>query len=283
MSAAASRTHGSWRYWMLIAPALLLMLLFYIYPIGKVFWISVTDPSPGIDNYLRLGTSTSIQRMLVTTARISLISTAITLLLAYLVSYVLATGSARMRGLMLLGVLVPLWISVLVRAFAWIVILRREGLVNTALLGTGLIDQPLDLVWNELGVTIGIVHYMIPFGVLPLYASMRDIDPKLIGAARGLGASRGTAFRRILLPLSMPGIVGAGILVFIFSLGFFVTPALLGGGRTLMIAEYIKVQILDVVRWGDGTMLAMTLLVVVSTLLLGLSRMVDLRRLFGSA
>jgi putative spermidine/putrescine transport system permease protein len=282
MSALASRTHGAWRYWVLIAPALVLMLLFYIYPIGKVFWISVTDPAPGFDNYLKLGTSASIQRMLMTTARISLISTAVTLLLAYLLAYVLVTGSARMRGIMLLGVLVPLWISVLVRAFAWIVILRREGLVNSVLLGTGLVDQPLSLIWNELGVTIGIVHYMIPFGVLPLYANMRDIDPRLVAAARGLGASRLTAFRQVFLPLSMPGVVGAGILVFIFSLGFFVTPALLGGGRTLMIAEYIKVQILDVVRWGDGTMLAVTLLVVVSALLLGLSRVVDLRRLFGS-
>jgi putative spermidine/putrescine transport system permease protein len=279
---ARSFAGGNLRYWALIAPALALMVLFYIYPIGKVLWISFTEPSPGLGNYMRLGTSASIQRMLMTTARISLITTAVTLVLAYLVAYVLTNGSERSRRLMLLGVLVPLWISVLVRAFAWIVVLRREGLVNTTLLASGVIDQPLSLIWNELGVMIGMVHYMLPFGVVPLYANMRDINPRLVGAARGLGASRRTAFLKVFLPLSMPGIVGAGILVFIFSLGFFVTPALLGGGKTLMIAEYIKVQILDVVRWGEGTMLAATLLVVVTLLLLGLSRVVDLRRLFGS-
>ena len=270
------------RYWLLIAPALAMMIVFYLYPISRVLWMSVTEPQPGLDNFALLATSASIHRMLLTTARISITTTVITLVLAYIVSYVLVHSSERVQRWMFLGVLVPLWISVLVRAFAWFVLLRREGLINTALLSTGVVDSPLSLIWNETGVMIGMVHYMLPFGILPIYANMRDIDQRCIAAARGLGATRGVAFRKVFLPLSMPGVVGAGVLVFIFSLGFFVTPAILGGGKTLMIAEYIKVQILEIVRWGIGTMLAATLLIVICGLLMVLSRMVDLRKLFGA-
>jgi putative spermidine/putrescine transport system permease protein len=270
------------RYWLLIAPALAMMVLFYLYPISRVLWLSVTEPSPGLDNFALLGTSASIHRMLWTTARISITTTLITLVLAYIVSYALVHASERTRRWMFLGVVVPLWISVLVRAFAWFVLLRREGLVNNVLMSSGLIDSPLSLIWNETGVMIGMIHYMLPFGILPIYANMRDIDQRCIAAARGLGATRAVAFRKVFLPLSMPGVIGAAILVFIFSLGFFVTPAILGGGKTLMIAEYIKVQILEIVRWGVGSMLAATLLVVIGVLLTVLSRVVDLRKLFGS-
>jgi putative spermidine/putrescine transport system permease protein len=147
---------------------------------------------------------------------------------------------------------------------------------------SGVIAQPLDLLWNELAVCIGMVHYMVPYAVLPLYANMRDIDPRLIAAARGLGATGSQAFRRVFLPLSLPGIVGAGVLVFIFSLGFFVTPAILGGGKTLMIAEYIRVQIMDLLHWGVGTMLSTALIAAVLLALGLLGRVVDLRKLLGA-
>jgi putative spermidine/putrescine transport system permease protein len=270
------------RYWLLIAPALLLMGAFYIFPVGRVLWMSVTVPAPGLDNYELLASSASIQRMLWTTARISALTTIFTLLLAYVVAYALVHSSPKVQRWMFLGVLVPLWISVLVRAFAWFVLLRREGLINSALMATGVTDSPLSLIWNETGVMIGMVHYMLPLGILPIFSNMRDIDQRCIAAARGLGASRFEAFWRVFLPLSLPGVVGASILVFIFSLGFFVTPALLGGGKTLMVAEYIKVQILEVVRWGVASMLAAVLLIVIGVLLAALSRLVNLRKLFGA-
>ena len=270
------------RYWLLVLPALLLMVIFYMYPIAKVLWMSVTVPSPGVDNFALLATSASIHKMLWTTARIGVLTTVITLFLAYIVSYAMVHASRRVQRWMFVGVLVPLWISVLVRAFAWFILLRREGLINSALLSLGVISDPLSLMWNETGVMIGMVHYMLPFGILPIYANMRDIDQRCMAAARGLGAGRLEAFWRIFLPLSMPGVIGASVLVFIFSLGFFVTPALLGGGKTLMIAEYIKVQILEIVRWGVGTMLATTLLIIIGGLLVVLSRIVDLRKLFGA-
>ncbi|QXM25339.1 ABC transporter permease [Elioraea tepida] len=268
-------------WWLLILPALVLMLVFYVYPLAEVLWISVTEPEPGLGNYERLLTSPAVQRVWVTTLRICVITTVITLLCGYVVAYALASAPLRLQRWMFLFVLLPLWISVLVRAFAWVTLLRRQGLINEALLATGLIEEPLRLIWNEFGIAVGMIHYMIPYAVLPLYASMRDIDPRLVPAARGLGASRLEAFRRVFLPLTLPGIIAATVLVFIFSLGFYVTPAILGGGRTLMIAEYIKLQILDLIRWGLGTMMASTLLIAILLLLWLMSRLVDIRRVFG--
>ena len=269
-------------HWLLVLPALVLMLGLYIYPVAQVLWISVTEPTPGLGNYGALFTSASIHRVLMTTARICLITTAATLLIGYVVAYALVHANAITRRWLWFGVVLPLWIAALIRAFAWVTLLRREGVVNSALLEIGMIDKPLSLLWNETAICIGMTHYLLPYAILPLFASMRDIDQRIIAAARGLGASRMQALFRVFLPLSLPGIIGAGILVFIVSLGFFITPAILGGGRTLMIAEYIRDLIIDRLLWGPGTMLASFLVIFVGLLLFLLGRVVDLRKLFGS-
>lgn len=274
------RRDGGW--WSLILPAFLLMTLFYVAPIVQVLAISFTEPQPGLGNYERLFTSESVQRVIGTTLRICLATTVLALLLGYVLAYRIALASERARRWWILAVLVPLWISVLVRAFAWVTLLRRQGLVNEGLLAAGLIAEPLPLVWNEFGIVVGMVHYMVPYAVLPMLASMREIEPKLLAAARGLGASRRTVFLRVFLPLSLPGLVASGVLVFIFSLGFYVTPAILGGGKTLMVAEWIGLQILDLLRWGLGTMMATMLVVSILVTLAVFSRLVDLRRLFGA-
>ncbi|MGX9965462.1 ABC transporter permease [Roseomonas sp. F4] len=268
-------------WWLLILPAFLLMTAFYVAPIAQVLAISFTEPTPGLGNYERLFTSESVQRVIVTTLRICLITTALSLLLGYVLSYRIALSSPSAQRWWILAVLVPLWISVLVRAFAWVTLLRRQGLVNETLMASGVITEPLALVWNEFGIIVGMVHYMVPYAVLPMLASMREIDPRLMAAARGLGASRFTIFGRIFLPLSLPGLLAAGVLVFIFSLGFYITPALLGGGKTLMVAEWIGLQILDLLRWGLGTMMATMLVVAILTTLAVFARIVDLRRIFG--
>jgi putative spermidine/putrescine transport system permease protein len=270
-------------YWLLVVPALGAMLAFYFFPLARVLWISVTEPRPGLDNYALLWSSASVHNVLLVTARICVITTTITLVLGYVVAYAMVHARGRQLRWLTFFVLLPLWVSVLVRAFAWVTLLRSNGLVNQTLLGLGVIGEPLPLVRNELGVAIGMIHYMIPFAVLPLYANMQGIDLRLVAAARGLGANRWQAFRRVFLPLSLPGLVGAGVLVFIFSLGFYVTPAILGGGRVFMIAEYIGVQILNIIRWGLGAMLATTLLVGVLLLMAALGRLVNLRKLFGAA
>ncbi len=269
--------------WIWILPAVVMVVCFYMYPLATVLWISVTEPQLGLGNYARLFSDPAVGHVLWTTLRIGVSTTAVSLVLGYLVAYAMAQGSRRQRQFMLICVLLPFWISVLARAFAWVTLLRAGGLINTALLTLGIIHVPLELIYNEVGVVIGMVHYMLPIAVLTLYANMRGIDVHLITAARGLGATRWGAFRRVFLPLSLPGIVAAGTLVFIFSLGFFITPAILGGGKTLMVAEFISVMITETLNWGLATMLASTLMITVLLLLAILSRVVDLRRLFGSA
>ena len=269
-------------WWALLAPAFLLMTAFYLAPILQVLAISFTEPTPGLGNYERLLTNPAVQRVIGTTLRICLITTLISLALGYALAYVIALASPRARRWWLLGVLVPLWISVLVRAFAWVTLLRRQGLVNQGLQSLGAIEAPLALVWNETGIVIGMVHYMVPYAVLPILGAMREIDPRVLAAARGLGASRGTVFFRVFLPVSAPGLAAAAMLVFIVTLGFYITPAILGGGKTLMAAEWIKLQILDLVRWGLGAMLASVMVVTILVLLGIFSRVVNLRRLFGA-
>jgi putative spermidine/putrescine transport system permease protein len=165
--------------------------------------------------------------------------------------------------IIIFGLMFPLWTSVLVRAFAWVALLQNNGVINSALLGVGVTDHPLAMIRNELGVVIGMVHVMIPYATLPIYSAMRAVDPRLSQAARSLGAPPWSTFWRVFLPLTLPG-VGAGmILVFITSIGFYVTPIVLGGGKVVMIAEYISVQITETLRWGLGSMLATVLLAVV--------------------
>jgi len=260
---------------LLAAPALILLFLFYLFPVGRVLSLSVLEPTPGLGNYEMLFTSSGIQRVLTVTARICLITTTIAVPLGYLMAYVITIGSRGMRTFMLYGVLLPLWVSALVRSFVWVTLLQRRGLVNQFLQSTGAIDEPLALIWNEFGVIVGMVHYMIPYAVLPLLASMAAIDIRLVEAARGMGASRSRAFREVFLPLSTPGIAASAILVLILTFGFYTTPAILGGGRTMMIAQYITTQILVLPRWGVGAMLATVLVVVTIALLLLLSRFFD--------
>ena len=269
-------------YWLVVLPAVLMLALLYFVPLGNVLLTSVTDPKPGLQNYELLFTSASVQRSLLTTLRIAAITTAVALLLGYGVAYAMRAASTRTQRLMLVLVLLPFWISILVRSFAWIALLGTQGPVNSALVAWGLVDEPVSLVRNETGVLIGMIHVMVPYAVLTLYANMRGIDVGLVAAARSLGASRFQAFRLVFLPLTAPGLIGAGMLVFILSLGFYITPALLGGGKVLMIAEYVAVQINDTLRWGLGTMLAATLMIAVLGTLWALSRVVDVKRLFGT-
>jgi putative spermidine/putrescine transport system permease protein len=268
-------------YWALVVLPLLGLTVFYFYPLSKVLWLSVTVPRPGLGNFTHLLASEGVHRILITTARICIITSFVTLLMGYVIAYVMVHVSPQHRSWILFVVLLSFWLSVLIRAFAWLTLLQSRGVVNTTLLQLGLIAEPLPLIRNEFGVMLGMVHYMIPYAVLPLYANMQGIDQRLVLAARGLGASPLRTFTRVFLPLTMPGIVSAGILVFIFALGFYITPALLGGGKTIMLAEYISIQIIETLNWGAGTALATALLLTVVLLLCLVARFANLREIFG--
>jgi putative spermidine/putrescine transport system permease protein len=259
--------------WVLfIAPLLLLVLITYAAPLAGVASWSVTRPAPGLENYAEIAGSAQVHTILWRTLRICLASSVIATALAFILAVAWTFGGPALRTFVEIGVLVPFWISVLVRALGWLVLLRNNGVVNTALLDLGAISSPLALVRNELGVLIGMVHFLIPFAVFPILANMRKLDTRLLAAARGLGAGRWFTFRTVFLPLMRPGILGAFVMVLVFSLGFFVTPAILGGGRVVMVAEYVFIQITQTSRWGFASAIAVLLFALVGALLLVLLR-----------
>lgn len=277
----ARRRGASWGG-LVALPALLLIGVCFVLPVGNILRLSLTEPVPGLDNYVHLATESLYIRIAVTTLRISILTTMIAVGLGYLVAYVIAQASPGVRSWLLLIVLIPFWMSVLVRAFAWILLLQHEGLLNSALMSLGLVRQPLSLLRNETGVLIGMVHYMIPYATLPLLSSMLAIDPRFMAAARACGAGPVRTMWRIFLPLSLPGLAGAMILVFVLSLGFLVTPALLGGGKVMMLAQYIQYGINETLNWGIATALATSLLALVLISLFVASRFVRTQTLFGA-
>ena len=264
----------------LTVPAALLTICLFVLPIVQVLALSFTEPQFGFGNYVEIFRSAAIGRVVRTTVVVSLVTTVLTIVLSYAVAFALVHMAPGLRRIAFFMVMVPFWISVLVRAFAWITILRRNGLLNSSLVGTGVVAEPLELVYNQFGVIIGMVHYMMPFANLLLYANLSEIDQRIIQAARSLGARPATIFLRVWLPLSMPGLAIAGLFVVIFSLGFLVTPAILGAGRVLMVAEYISVQISSTLRWGVATALSTLLLVVVGLLIALAMRSPALRAAF---
>ncbi|MGA0598015.1 ABC transporter permease [Enterovirga sp. CN4-39] len=265
----------------LVAPAVLLIVVLYNLPLLRILGLSVTEAPGFVENYRQLFVSDVIHRVLLATIRICTLTTVITLVVAYATAAALTLASERARRVMIVLVLLPLWLSVLVRAFAWVTILRGNGVLNSALLSAGVVDAPLQLVRNEIGVVIGMVHYMLPFAIFPLWASMKSIDPRLFQAARAFGASPVTIFRRVFFPLSLPGLYSALLITLVFSLGFYVTPAILGGGRVLMVAEYVRVLVHESIEWGTATMLATMLLLTVVAALATLGRVADLGSMLG--
>ncbi len=265
----------------LTVPAGLLVILLYAMPILQVLALSLTEGAGGVENYTRLFTSRAVAKVVQTTLAVSVSTTVITMVIAYIIAFGMIHMSGAQKKLALLMVSIPFWVSVLVRAFAWITILRSQGLLNSGLMSIGAITEPIQLVYNRIGVTIGMVHYMVPFAVLLLYANLTDIDRRVVQAARSLGARPMTVFFRVWLPMSLPGISVASLFIFVFSLGFLITPALLGGGRTLMIAEYISVQISNTGRWDLATSLSGALLIVVGILLAIALRSPAMRAAFG--
>ncbi|MDA0721182.1 MAG: ABC transporter permease [Proteobacteria bacterium] len=269
--------------WILVLPFVVLVGALFLGPIFNILWLSVSDPAPGLGNYAELFTRELLGRILWTTLRVCVICTAISVALGYSIAYAMVHAADGMRNKMLGLLLVSFWISVLVRTFSWLMLLGRNGVVNSTLETIGIISEPISFMRNELGVLIGMVHYMVPYAVLPILASMQSIDGRVVQASRSLGATGIQTFLRVYLPLSRAGLVAAALLVFIINLGFYVIPAVLGGGKVLMVAEYISVQVLVTLQWGTAAMLAALLLFGVLALLFLMSRFMKLSTVFGGA
>ncbi|MEE3651041.1 MULTISPECIES: ABC transporter permease [unclassified Brenneria] len=269
-----------WKPWLLLAPSLLALLIFFIYPLIKMLSVSVYSPDFTWMHYLRILHEPVWLNVLWITLRISLLVTLSTLLLGYPLAWFLARLQPRTANILLIVVIIPYFTSVLVRTYAWMVLLGSEGIINQLLITTGLISEPLKLMYSSTGVLIGMTYILLPYMILALYSVMRGIDLGLLSAAESLGASRRRAFWRIVVPLSLPGVAAGGLLVFILSLGFFITPALMGGPQQTMISMVIESQIETYFDWGFGAALSSVLLVCTLLLFWLYQRLIGLDRLF---
>lgn len=263
---------------LLIAPAVLFLLLWFVVPLARLFSLALTAEEGAGAVFATLAESEVYRRVLVNTLVVALLVTLLTLLLAWPLAYVLTRLEGIWFLLALYGLLFPFWVSVLVRTFSWMLLLERNGPVNRALMDLGLTNRPLALLFNDTGVVIGMVHVLLPYAVLPLYAAMSRIDRRLLLASDGLGAGLFDTFRRIYLPLSLPGLLGGAAFVFLLSLGFFITPALLGGANAITLSMLIASFISDRLAWPLAAAGSLILLVVVLVLLAATARLVPMGR-----
>ncbi len=266
---------------LLALPALIIVAALVLLPLAWLLGQSFYDNGPSLAHYQRVLSDPIYWRSFTLTFRIAVLVTIVCLLLGYPVAYAAAMARRPWNGLILALVVLPFWTSVLVRAYAWLVLLQRTGVVNQLLEKLGLITEPLALAHNELGATIATVHILLPFMVLPIYAAIQKIPQDLMQAAASLGASPGYAFRRIFAPLSMPGVISGMTLVFILTLGFYITPELLGGGRVVMVSMVVSRNVELYQQWGAASAVGVVLLVVVGATFYAISRFVSLDRILG--
>jgi putative spermidine/putrescine transport system permease protein len=248
---------------------------------------SVTDLPKGsegdlLTNFRRFFGGEANLRVLGNTFWIAGLSTLGCLVIGYPYAYLMRLATPRWAGFLLIAVLVPFWSSLLVRTYAWQVILRDTGLINSTLQGWGIIDRPLDLYQTTTGVLLGMTQILLPFMVLPLFTTMARIDPELTKAAANLGASPTRAFLRVFLPLSIPGVLAGSLLVFVLALGFYITPALLGSPKDTMLSAFIATRVQQQLDWGLASAMAMVLIAITLVVLFFASRVIRVRDVFGA-
>jgi len=251
----------------LVVPSAATLLLFFLVPLALVLTVSFASRGTygGIEWVVTLGNYTSIAdplylRIFWRSLWLAGLTTGFCLIMGFPLAYIIARAPTRWQGILLLLVVIPFWTNFLVRTYAWMFILRTEGLLNTILAGLGIIHEPLNILFTDAAVLIGLVYGYLPFMVLPLYAALERLDPSLIEAAWDLYARPIQVFSRVVLPLAKPGVIAGCVLVFIPSLGAYVTPDLLGGARTMMIGNLIQHQYLVVRDWPFGSALSFVLM-----------------------
>jgi putative spermidine/putrescine transport system permease protein/spermidine/putrescine transport system permease protein len=268
----------------LALPSLLAVIAIIVIPVGWLFYLSFVggDGQLSLENYQKMIEYKSYIRTFTTTFQVSLLTTLLCILIGYPLAYFLAILPARLAGFFMLAVLLPFWTSLLVRTYAWLVLLQKNGILNDFGIAAGLWDEPLKLVHNLTGTLIGMAHIMLPFLVLPLYGSMRKIERDMMHAAANLGASPIQAFWKVYFPLSLSGMVAGSLIVFVLCLGFYVTPAVLGGGRVVMVATQITAILENQYNWGAASALGVVLLVATLIILFVASKVLKLdAALFG--
>ena len=268
-----------WSVAFLAVPLMAMLLVVYVYPVGSMLVTSVTEPSWGLQHYRRLFDSPVYLQVLGRTLRLAVLVTAATVLAGFPIAYYLTVARPAVARLALFLLFVPFWASTVVRTYALMIMLGRTGIVNTVLMSFGVIRRPMQLLFNATTVQLAMVQILLPFFVLPLYAALRTIDRNLVLAAAGLGGKPLQVFRRVYLPLSLPGLFAGGLMVFVFCFGFFITPQLLGGRRDVTIAMLIMAQFEGQLDWGFGAALSAVLLACTLTAIVLATRIATTNRI----
>jgi len=260
----------------LLAPAMLIALFAFLVPLARLVGLSFSAKAGPFVAYAQLLGDDVYARVFANTFVIAVVVTVAALVIAFPIAFALTRLPRAWRALVFACVLLPLWISVLVRTFSWMLLLERNGPINRFIVAAGLRDQPLSILFNHTAVLIGMVHVLLPYAVLPIYAALVRIDPALLRASEGLGASPATTFRRVLFPLSLAGVATAATFTFLLALGFFVTPALLGGAGSITLSMLIDGFVSDRLDWPLAAAASVLLLVAALAVVAVASRFVPI-------
>lgn len=253
--------HGVNRSFTLLLPAVGLLLVFFAYPLVELMKASVFDPTFSLAHFEKFVSRKVYPRVFFNTLEISALVTLLCFLIGYPAAYFLAHVRSRLRPFLIFLILLPLWVSILIRSYSWMAVLGREGLINALLMGLGVTSEPVPMLYTTGAVYVAMVQILLPIMILTSYAVMVEIDRDLIKAARVLGASPFRTFLFVYLPLSLSGARNGAIIIFILSMGFFITPALVGGRKDMMIGNLIVFQIDELVNWGFASAIGIILLV----------------------
>jgi spermidine/putrescine transport system permease protein len=261
--------------WILLSPALAAITLLLLVPLAFIlvysFWLRTAaggvEAAFSTQNWVKALTDPFYRYILLATLRIAVVTTLCCALLGYPAAYFIARARGS-KTILLLLLMLPFWISYIIRTMSWINILGVSGALNTALLSVGLIDEPIQMLYNEVTVILGLVHFLLPFMILNVYVSLDGIDRNLEDAACSLGATRLAAFREVTLPLSLPGLAAGSLLCFVLAAGTYITPLVLGGPTDAMFANLVFEAIITQLNWPMGSALSLVLLVVLGAVVL---------------
>jgi len=251
---------------LLVIPAVLWVLFFLFLPVVRIFALSFWDGGFTLHNYKTVFADPVFYKTLWATLKISVITTFFCLVLGFPVAHLIATSGKRLSAFLTVIVIMTFWMSLLVRTYAWMVILGNRGLLNQALMQMGIIQSPIAFMYNLTGVIIGMVHILLPFMIFSLVATMKRVDQQLLLAAFGLGASAWQRFFYVYLPLTSRGIIAGSLIVFMIAFGYFITPALLGGRSEMMLGQLIEFYISETMNWGRASALSVVLILIVLSL-----------------
>jgi len=284
VKAPGFRLGASWRQALMATPLVLLLLALLVYPVGQLLLLSIqNDEGFSLASYRQLFASSVYINVLLITLKISLWTTLLSVVAAYPVAYLISASSPKRKATLLFWVLLSFWTSFLVRAYAWVGLLGRNGVINQLLVSLGVIDAPANLLYSVGSVLVGMVHALMPLAVLTMLSVMENIDRNLPRAAATLGAPPGTAFWTVYFPQSLPGVAAAAIMVFVTAIGFFIVPALLGGRQETMITQIIIDQVQQTMNWGFAGAISVLLLVVVLAVFALYDKLLGLSSMTGSA